>query len=91
MATARHFLRIFLLFYCFIRASENNLMAKYNLAKVEVEGSSPFFRLIFLFIGFFSVLSHDASTSLPFNSFQRFRKIQKCFEGIVTHDILDCW
>jgi ribosomal protein S2 len=32
----------------------------------------------------------DASTSSPFNSFPRFRKMQKCFEGIVTHDIPDC-
>jgi UTP--glucose-1-phosphate uridylyltransferase len=32
----------------------------------------------------------DASTSLPFNSFPRFRKMQKCFEGIVTHDIPNC-
>ncbi len=32
----------------------------------------------------------DASTSLPFNSFPCFKKMQKCFEGIVTHDIPDC-
>ncbi len=32
----------------------------------------------------------DASTSSPFNSFSHFRKMQKCFEGIVTHDIPDC-
>jgi UTP--glucose-1-phosphate uridylyltransferase len=32
----------------------------------------------------------DASTSSPFNSFPRFRKMQKCFEGIVTHNIPNC-
>jgi ribosomal protein S2 len=32
----------------------------------------------------------DASTSSPFDYFPRFRKMQKCFEGIVTHNIPDC-
>ncbi len=32
----------------------------------------------------------DASTSSPFNYFPCFGKMQKCFEGIMTHDILDC-
>jgi small subunit ribosomal protein S2 len=31
----------------------------------------------------------DTSTSSPFNFFPHFRKMQKCFEGIVTHDTLD--
>nr|WHW95859.1 ribosomal protein S2 [Aneura pinguis]WHW95901.1 ribosomal protein S2 [Aneura pinguis]WHW95943.1 ribosomal protein S2 [Aneura pinguis] len=34
--------------------------------------------------------SEDASTSSPFDYFPRFRKMQKCFEGIVTHNIPDC-
>jgi hypothetical protein len=32
----------------------------------------------------------DTSTFLPFNSFPHFKKMQKCFERIVTHDIPDC-
>nr|YP_009775863.1 ribosomal protein S2 [Bartramia patens]QJA16089.1 ribosomal protein S2 [Bartramia patens] len=32
----------------------------------------------------------DASTSSPFDFFPHFRKMQKCFEGIMTHDIPDC-
>nr|QIA60152.1 ribosomal protein S2 [Haplomitrium mnioides]QIA60194.1 ribosomal protein S2 [Haplomitrium mnioides] len=32
----------------------------------------------------------DASTSSPFDYFPRFKKMQKCFEGIMTHNIPDC-
>ena len=32
----------------------------------------------------------DASIFLPFDYFSHFRKMQKCFEGIVTQNILDC-
>jgi hypothetical protein len=80
MAIARHFLCIFPPFYCFIGANEKNLMPEYNLAKAEVEGSSPFFQLILLFIGFSFVLSHDASTYLPsilFNVLERCKNVLK--------------
>nr|YP_009674933.1 ribosomal protein S2 [Haplomitrium hookeri]QDE12938.1 ribosomal protein S2 [Haplomitrium hookeri] len=34
--------------------------------------------------------SKDASTSSPFYYSPRFKKMQKCFEGIMTHNIPDC-
>jgi hypothetical protein len=30
------------------------------------------------------------ATKPPFDFFPHFRKMQKCFEGIMTHDIPDC-
>ncbi|PTQ32892.1 hypothetical protein MARPO_0094s0061, partial [Marchantia polymorpha] len=32
----------------------------------------------------------DAFTSSLFDYFPRFKKMQKCFEGIMTHNIPDC-